>query len=84
VPVARTDAIYGTPKPPCQARNDAVVKIAGPSARNWQSRATAIAVRSPAIGLSDLGVSYPAQHESFFTSLLKAWAANFRPSTVVR
>src|SRR6516162_6927536 len=33
---------------------------------------------------SHRGPSYPAQQESFATSLAKLWAASFSPSTVVR
>src|SRR5215471_20905911 len=48
------------------------------------ARAATGAVSSPPIGISDIGASYPAQHESRCTSLVNPSAASFRPSTVVR
>ena len=52
----------------------------------WERRAPydsvfEVYIRQPESATSS---PYPAQQESFVTSLWKAWAASFSPSTVVR
>lgn len=70
---------------PCEeSPQPAARNAAGPSTPTRQSGATAFAATSPAIGLSDRGLSYPAQQESLATSLSKVCAASLSPSTVVR
>ncbi len=77
-----------TKKQPAEARMESTCVSLGGPARQFARVdlvGKAQSAHNAAWEAGHLGdVGYPAQQESLATSFVKAWAASFKPSTVVR